>query len=126
MKAGTEVIAGYEARCFGLHLAQQLSDVRIGCAVTAPRMLLKMPSNRMKTDRRDASALAKALRSGGVHDVPVPTEQDEAVQRLPGGVRRHDVKWAKQRMLAFLLRKGARFTESSSWTTGHWRWPRAL
>ncbi|MDP7269121.1 MAG: IS110 family transposase [Pirellulales bacterium] len=128
MKSETEVIACYEAGCFGFRLARQLSDIGIGCAVAAPGMLPKMPSDRVKTDRRDARTLAKALRNGDVHNVYVPTEQDEAVrdylrmfEDMKGNVKR-----AKQRVLTLLLRKGIRYTESGNWTAGHWRWLRTL
>ena len=128
MKDGIEVIACYEAGCFGFKLARQLSGLGIGCAVAAPGMLPKMPSDRVKTDRRDARTLAKALRNGDVHNVYVPTEQDEAVrdylrmfEDMKGNVKR-----AKQRVLTLLLRKGIRYTESGNWTNGHWRWLRAL
>jgi len=55
MAAETEVIACYEAGCFGFRLARQLSDLGIGCAVAAPGMLPKKPSDRVKTDRRDGA-----------------------------------------------------------------------
>jgi transposase len=128
MAAETEVIACYEAGCFGFRLARQLSDLGIGCAVAAPGMLPKKPSDRVKTDRRDARTLARALRNGDVHEVYVPTKQDEAVRDY---LRMHEdvkgnLKRAKQRVLHFLLRRGTRYTESGNWTAGHWRWLRTL
>lgn len=128
MKSGKEVIACYEAGCFGFRLARQLSGLGIGCAVAAPGMLPKMPSDRVKTDRRDARTLARALRNGDVHNVYVPTEQDESVRdylRMFEDTK-GNVKRVKQRILTFLLRKGIRYTGSGNWTAGHWRWLRAL
>jgi transposase len=128
MVNGTEVIACYEAGCFGFGLARCLSELGIGCAVAAPGMLPKKPSDRVKTDRRDARTLAKALRNGDVHNVYVPTKQDEAVRdylRMYEDVK-GDLKKSKQRVLHFLLRRGIRYTESGNWTAGHRRWLRAL
>ena len=123
-----EVTASYEAGCFGFRLARQLSDMGIRCAVAAPGMLPKMPSDRVKTDRRDARTLARALRNGDVHEVYMPTEQDEAVRdylRMYEDVK-EEVKRTKQRVLHFLLRRGIRYTESGNWTAGHRRWLRAV
>ena len=128
MKDGIEVIACYEAGCFGFRLARQLSDMEIGCAVAAPGMLPKKPSDRVKTDRRDARTLAKALRNGDVHNVYVPTKQDESVRdylRMYEDVK-GNVKRVKQRILGFLLRKGIRYTDSGNWTAAHRKWLRAL
>ena len=128
MKNGTEVIACYEAGGFGFQLARQLSGMGIGCAVAAPGMLPKMPSDHVKTDRRDARTIAKALRNGDVHNVYVPSKQDESVRdylRMYEDVK-GNVKRAKQRILTLLLREGLRYTESGNWSGGHWRWLRAV
>ncbi len=128
MKSETEVFACYEAGCFGFHLARQLSDMGIGCAVAAPGMLPKKPSDRVKTDRRDAQTLAKALRNGDVHNVYVPTKHDESVRdylRMFEDVK-GNVKRVKQRILNLLLRHDLRYSESGNWTAGHRKWLRAL
>ena len=128
MAGEKEVIACYEAGCFGFRLARQLSDLGVGCAVAAPGMLPKMPSDRVKTDRRDARTLARALRNGDVHNVYVPTKQDEAVRdylRMYEDVK-GNLKRAKQRVLHFLLRRGIRYTERGNWTAAHRQWLRAL
>ena len=41
-----------------------------------------MPGERIKTDRRDASKLARMLRSGNMTAVWVPDEQQEAMRNL--------------------------------------------
>ena len=128
MEDETEVVACYEAGCFGFQLARHLSELGIGCAVAAPGMLPKKPSDRIKTDRRDARTIAKALRNGDVHNVYVPSKQDESVRdylRMYEDVK-DDLKRAKQRVLHFLLRHGIRYTESGNWTAGHRRWLRTL
>lgn len=127
-KNGEEVLACYEAGCFGFKLARELSGLGIGCAVAAPGMLPKMPSDRVKTDRRDARTLARALRNGDIHHVYVPTEGDEAVRdylRMFEDMK-SEVKRLKQRILTFLLRKGIKYVEGNNWTAAHRKWLRAV
>lgn len=122
--SGAEVMACYEAGFCGFQLARQLAQMGIECAVAAPGMLPKMPSDRVKTDRRDARILARALRNGDVHNVYVPTKQDEAVRdylRMYEDIK-GDLKRAKQRTLHFLLRRGLRYTAGGNWTGGYRRW----
>ena len=123
-KGGTEIQACYEAGFCGFQLARQLSGMGIGCAVAAPGMLPRMPSDRVKTDRRDARLLARALRNGDVHEVYVPTKQDEAIRDYLRMYEdeKGDLKRAKQRVLHFLLRRGLRYTHGGNWTGGHRKW----
>jgi transposase len=128
MTDGAEVIACYEAGCFGFQLARQLTDLGVSCSVAAPGMLPKMPADRVKTDRRDARTLAKALRNGDVHNVYVPSKEDEATRdylRMYED-KKSDLKRVKQRLLNFLLRNGLRYTESGNWTVAHRRWLRTV
>jgi len=121
---GTEIRACYEAGFCGFRLARQLSGMGIGCAVAAPGMLPRMPSDHVKTDRRDARLLARALRNGDVHEVYVPTEQDESVRdylRMYEDAK-GDLKRTKQRLLHFLLRRRLRYTHGGNWTAGHRKW----
>ena len=72
----------------------------------------KKPSERVKTDRRDACTLARALRNGDIHEVNVPTVEDESTRdylRMREDVK-IDLKRAKQRILHFLHRRGLRYT----------------
>jgi transposase len=124
----TEVLACYEAGCFGFRLARHLSELGITCTVAAPGMLPKKPSDRIKTDRRDARTLAKALRNGDIHPVSIPTTEDEGVRdylRMYEDMKT-DLKRSKQRLLHFLLRRGIRYTEGGNWTERHRKWLRAL
>jgi transposase len=127
-KTDSQIHACYEAGFCGFQLARQLSGMGIGCAVAAPGMLPRMPSHRVKTDRRDARLLARALRNGDVHEVYIPTVQDEAVRdylRMYQSVK-NDLKRAKQRLLHFLLRRRLRYASGTNWTLAHHRWLKAL
>ena len=123
-KDGVEVQTCYEAGFCGFALARQLSALKIGCAVAAPGMLPRMPSDRVKTDRRDARVLARALRNGDIHEVYLPTKQDEAVRdylRMYDAAK-DDLKRAKQRVVHFLHRRGMRYTAGNNWTGRYRRW----
>ena len=75
-----EVIATYEAGCFGFELYRQLTDLGVACLVAAPALIPRKPSDRVKTDRRDARTLALALRADQVVEINIPSRQDEAVR----------------------------------------------
>ena len=63
-------------------LYRQLLELGQHCHVVAPSRVPKMPGERIKTDRRDASKLASMLRSGDLTAVWVPDEQQEAMRDL--------------------------------------------
>jgi transposase len=124
----TEVVACYEAGFCGFELAHRLTDLGVLCYVAAPGMLPRRPSDRVKTDRRDARALAKALRNNDVSPVFIPTKQDEGVRdylRMVEDVK-GELKRAKQRVIHFLYRRGLRYTDGNNWTEKHRRWLKAL
>ena len=75
-----EVRAAYEAGCFGFGLYHQLTELGVGAVVAAPGLIPRRPSDRLKTDRRDARTLAFALRAGQLTAVHVPTNEDESVR----------------------------------------------
>ena len=78
----------------------------------------------MKTDRRDAVQLARLMRSGDLTSVDVPTVEDEAIRDLSrareDAIR--DLKAAKFRLQAFLLRHDIRYTGRATWSPAHLRW----
>ena len=123
-----EVQACYEAGCFGFTLHRQLKEMGVECVVAAPGLIPRKPSDRVKTDRRDAHNLARLLRSGDLTAVNVPTESDEAVRdwlRMYDDMK-GDLKKAKQRVLHFLLRHGIRYRDSRNWTGKHRAWLKSL
>jgi len=91
-------------------------------------MVPRRPGDRIKTDRRDARALAMALRAGTVTEVRAPSREEEAVRevcRCREDVR-EDLLRARHRLLMMLLRRGLVYREGRAWTQGHRRWLRAI
>ena len=123
-----DVMATYEAGCFGYGLYRQLTEMGVTCLVAAPGLIPRKPSDRVKTDRRDAKILALTLRGGQLTGVHIPTKHDESVRdylRMYGDLR-SDLRKAKQRVLHFLLRRGIRYEEGSNWTLRHKEWLNGL
>ena len=124
LAAGAEVMATYEAGCFGFGLYRQLTEMGVACLVAAPGLVPRKPSDRVKTDRRDARTLAYALRMGGLTGVHIPTRHDESVRdylRMYEDLR-SDLRKAKQRVLHFLLRHGISYQGGGNWTVRHKEW----
>ena len=94
-----------------------------------PRADPRRPSDDLKTDRRDARALALALRAGQLTAIHVPTIEDESVRdylRMYEGARGMFADENKQRVLHFLLRRGIRYQQGTCWTIKHKQWLAAL
>ena len=87
-------------------------------------MIPKQSGNRIKNDRRDAQILARLHRAGELTNIYVPSMEDEAMRDLTRA--REDAKSverkAKQRILAFLLRHGYRYSGKTPWSKAHFRW----
>jgi transposase len=89
----------------------------------APSLIPKRPGNRVKTDRRDASSLAKLHRAGELTAVWVPDAGHEAIRDL---VRArldavHALRRARQQLSGFLLRQGCHYGRPA-WSQLHRRW----
>ena len=85
-----------------------LQRLKIACSIIVPSLIPRRPGDRIKTDRRDALALARLLRSGELTATWVPDEQHEALRDL---VRARedcveDQLRARHRVGKFLLRNG--------------------
>jgi transposase len=80
--------------------------------------------DRVKTDRRDAVQLARLMRSGDLTPVYVPAVEDEASRDLSRAREDAigDLKAAKFRLKAFLLRHDIRYTGRATWGPAHRRW----
>src|SRR5215471_3961242 len=72
----------YEAGPCGYGIQRQLSALGHQCIVVAPSLIPKRPGDRIKTDRRDASSLAKLHRAGELTAVWVPDPGHEAMRDL--------------------------------------------
>jgi transposase len=114
----------YEAGPCGYWLYRDRTQNGHNCWVVAPSLLPKKPGDRVNTDRRDAVPLARLARSGELTAVYVPTVDDEAIRDLSrareDAIR--DLKAAKFRLNAFLLRHDIRYTGRATWGEAHLRW----
>jgi transposase len=114
----------YEAGPCGYWLYRDLTTRGHICWVVAPSLIPQKAGNRVKTDRRDAVQLARLMRSGDLTPVYVPTVEDEAIRdrsRAREDALR-DLKTAKFRLKAFLLRQDIRYTGRATWGLAHLRW----
>jgi len=122
-----EIRACYEASSCGYALWRKLNRWGYHCDVIAPSMVPKSPGDKIKTDRRDASALVKLYRANMLSTVAVPTykrEQDRAPVRLHDQ-KSKDVKRNKQRILKFTGARGFVY-EGKNWSPSHRAWLKSL
>jgi transposase len=122
-KLDGRVIAVYEAGPTGMVLARQALAAGIDMRVCAPGLIPRKPSDRVKTDARDAEILARQLAAGGLSFVRVPTEEEESLRDLVRAREdvRQDLSRARHRLSKFLLRRDLRFN-GSSWSQLHLHW----
>jgi transposase len=120
----THLIFVYEAGPCGYWLYRYLTKKGYDCWVVAPSLIPKKPGDRVKTDRRDAVQLARLARSGDLTAVYVPKVEDEAIRDLTRAREDtiRDLKSAKFRLKAFLLRHDIRYTGRATWGPAHLRW----
>src|SRR5437867_9766907 len=128
---GAELVFVYEAGPCGYWLYRYLTRKGFACHVVAPSLIVVAPSliprkpgDRVKTDRRDAITLARLMRSGDLTSIYVPQVQDEAIRDLSRAREDavEDLKAAKHRLKAFLLRQDIRYEGRATWTAAHLRW----
>ena len=72
----------------GFELARFLEDLQVPCVVAAPGKLPRKPSDRIKTDRRDALMLARLLRRGELDAVRIPAARTRrrGITCVPEGI----------------------------------------
>src|SRR5665213_4596293 len=118
------VRACYEAgpTGFGLYRAAVASGINM--QVIAPGKTPRGPSDRVKTDRRDAELLARCLLAGSLKAVTVPPAGVEAARELTRAhdACRRDLMNARHRVSKMLLRHGIVYPKDSTWTQEHRRW----
>jgi transposase len=114
----------YEAGPCGYWLYRYLTKKNLTCWVVAPSLVPKKAGDRVNTDRRDAAQLARLMRSGDLTPVYVPAVEDEAIRDLSrareDAIR--DLKAAKYRLQAFLLRQDIRYEGRATWGPAPLRW----
>jgi transposase len=94
------------------------------CTVVAPSLIPKKPGDRVKTNRRDAVALARLLRAGELTPVWVPDEGHEAIRDLvrARAAAVETLRVHKQQVAAFLLKHGRHFPRKTPWGARYRRW----
>jgi transposase len=114
----------YEAGPCGYWLYRYLTKKGYDCWVVAPSLIPKKSGDRVKTNRRDAVQLARLARSGDLTLVSVPKVEDEAMRDLTRAREDtiSDLKDAKCRLKAFLLRQDIRYAGQANWGPAHLRW----
>lgn len=92
--------------------------------VIAPGKTPRGPSDRVKTDRKDAELLARCLIAGSLTPVVVPAPAVEAARELTRAhdACRRDLMNARHRVSKMLLRHGRVYPEASTWTQKHRQW----
>jgi len=118
----------YEAGPCGFVIQRRLQQLGEDCIVVAPSRIPRQSGERVKTDRRDATMLARLHRAGELAAIHVPDPRDEAIRDL---VRTRtdavtDRRDNRHRLKAFLLRHGYKYSGKSSWTEAHLRYLREL
>ncbi len=118
------VRACYEAGPTGFGLYRAVSAAGVAVEVIAPGKTPRGPSDRVKTDRKDAELLARLLLAGSLTAVVVPPVEVEAARELMRAhdACRRDLMTARHRVSKMLLRHGRVYPESSTWTVAHRRW----
>ncbi|HKU25683.1 MAG TPA: IS110 family transposase [Candidatus Sulfotelmatobacter sp.] len=117
--------ACYEAGPTGYVLYWQLTGLGVKCDVIAPTLVPVKAGDRVKTDRRDASKLARSHRSGDLTPVWVPDEAHEALRDLVRAreAAKQDQLRSRHRLSKFLLRNGRRPPMGvKPWTGKYMQW----
>jgi transposase len=83
------------------------------------------PSDRIKTDQRDAQRPVRLLMAGELHPVAIPTLEEEGLRDLVRAREdlRGELMSARHRLSKLLLRHDVRFEgKERNWTLAHLRW----
>ena len=92
--------------------------------VVAPSLIPRKPGDRVKTNRRDATTLARLLRAGELTAVWVPDPVHEAMRNLVRArtAAVETVRVHKQQVNAFMLRHGRTAPVRKAWGARFRRW----
>jgi transposase len=119
----------YEAGPTGYVIYWQLTGLGVHCDVVAPTLVPVKAGDRVKTDRRDATKLARSYRAGDLTPVWVPDAAHEALRDLVRAreAAKKDQLRARHRLGKFLLRHGRRpATATPPWTQRYLTWVRQV
>lgn len=117
----------YEAGPCGYVLHRQITELGHACVVIAPGHTPTRRSVHVKTDRRDALALARLHRAGELTAIWVPDAAHEAIRDLVRAriIVMEAVSRYRQHVQAFMLRHGRVYPGKTAWTKSHLLWIRA-
>jgi transposase len=120
---GKKLAFCYEAGPFAYGLRRKLTSLKHRCDVVAPSLIPRRSGDRVKTNRRDATSLARLLRAGELTPVWVPDADHEAMRDLVRlrGVARQIVTKARQHLQGFLLRHNRKH-HGTAWRMSYRRW----
>ncbi len=118
------VKACYEAGPAGFEFYRAATATGIVMHVIAPGKTPRGPSDRVKTDRKDAELLARLLLAGSLTRVAVPSLTVEAAREMTRAhdACRRDLMNARHRVSKMLLRQGMVYPKPKTWTAEHRRW----
>jgi transposase len=114
----------YEAGPTGYGLYRLIVALGHACTVVAPSLIPRKPGDRVKTNRRDATTLARLLRAGELTAVWVPDPAHEAMRNLVRArtAASETARVHKQQVSVFLLRHGRSAPYKKNWGAWYWRW----
>lgn len=114
----------YEAGPTGFDLYRYLISKGHDCIVVSPTHIPKASSDRVKTDKRDALALARLHRRGDLTGIYVPDIEDESLRDLSRAREEavDDLRRQRQRLKSFLLRHDFRYQNKADWGKTHLRY----
>jgi transposase len=121
--------AVYEAGPTGLGLARRAQAQGLDLRVCAPGSVPRAPTDRSKTDARDAERLARLLAAGELSFARVPTIDEERFRDLVRAREdlRRDLMRARHRLSKFMLRLELRYPRrGGAWSRDHLDWLRAM
>jgi len=114
----------YEAGPTGYGLHRLIQSLGHECVVVAPSLIPRKPGDRVKTNRRDALALARLLRAGELTAVWVPDEGHEAMRDLvrARAAAVETLRVHRQQISAFILKHSRIYPRKKGWTMRYLRW----
>jgi transposase len=123
-RPGKPLVFCYEAGPCGYGVYRQLTSLSHRCDVVAPSLIPTKAGDRVKTNRRDATMLARLHRAGELTPVWVPDADHEATRDLIRlrSVVRQIVTRARQHLQGFLLRYGRKHERGTAWRMAYRRW----
>ena len=123
-RRGNALAFCYEAGPCGYGVHRQLTSLGHRCDVVAPSLIPHKSGDRVKTNRRDATMLARLHRAGELTPVWVPDADHEAMRDLIRlrSVVRQIVTRTRQHLQGFLLRHGRKHGRGTAWRMAYRRW----